>query len=330
MSALSSNESRLNVSQQTKVFVKNNPAITTLLIAILLLVVTVILNPKSLNLNTFSTTLMLTVLLSIASAGQTIVLIGGGLDFTVGAVMSSTAILTSYIMNGQTGKFWMVFVLAMGIGIIIGLLNGIFTVKISLPAMITTMAISNVVTRLQYVLTEGSPSGYASPVFTQTVTYRIGGFLPAIIMYAAIVWPLVFFLINRSSFGKQLFLVGSNPMAAKLNGVNVNRIRVLSYVFSGMLSAFAGMLGAAYMTTARCQIFDEYAFQSLIAVIVGGTAFSGGVGSFGGTIAGSLLMVVLSNMLTAIQLDPTTRNIATGVIMILLLVIYNRSKAVRQ
>ncbi len=327
---MSSNESRLNVSQQTKVFVKNNPAITTLLIAILLLVVTVILNPKSLNLNTFSTTLMLTVLLSIASAGQTIVLIGGGLDFTVGAVMSSTAILTSYIMNGQTGKFWMVFVLAMGIGIIIGLLNGIFTVKISLPAMITTMAISNVVTRLQYVLTEGSPSGYASPVFTQTVTYRIGGFLPAIIMYAAIVWPLVFFLINRSSFGKQLFLVGSNPMAAKLNGVNVNRIRVLSYVFSGMLSAFAGMLGAAYMTTARCQIFDEYAFQSLIAVIVGGTAFSGGVGSFGGTIAGSLLMVVLSNMLTAIQLDPTTRNIATGVIMILLLVIYNRSKAVRQ
>ena len=327
---MSSNESRLNVSQQTKVFVKNNPALTTLLIAILLLVVTVILNPKSLNLNTFSTTMMLTVLLSIASAGQTIVLIGGGLDFTVGAVMSSTAILTSYIMNGETGKFWMVFVLAMGIGIIIGLLNGIFTVKISLPAMITTMAISNVVTRLQYVLTEGSPSGYASPVFTQTVTYRIGGFLPAIIMYAAIVWPLVFFLINRSSFGKQLFLVGSNPLAAKLNGVNVNRIRVLSYVFSGMLSAFAGMLGAAYMTTARCQIFDEYAFQSLIAVIVGGTAFSGGVGSFGGTIAGSLLMVVLSNMLTAIQLDPTTRNIATGVIMILLLVIYNRSKAVRQ
>ena len=327
---MSSNESRLNVSQQTKVFVKNNPAITTLLIAILLLVVTVILNPKSLNLNTFSTTLMLTVLLSIASAGQTIVLIGGGLDFTVGAVMSSTAILTSYIMNGQAGKFWLVFVLAMGIGIIIGLLNGIFTVKISLPAMITTMAISNVVTRLQYVLTAGSPSGYASPEFTQTVTYRIGGFLPAIVMYAAIVWPIVFFLINRSAFGKQLFLVGSNPLAAKLNGVNVNRIRVLSYVFSGMLSAFAGMLGAAYMTTARCQIFDEYAFQSLIAVIVGGTAFSGGIGSFGGTIAGSLLMVVLSNMLTAIQLDPTTRNIATGVIMILLLVIYNRSKAVRQ
>ena len=330
MSALSSNESKLNVGQQTKVFIKNNPAITTLLIAILLLVVTVIANPKSLNLNTFSTTLMLTVLLSIASAGQTIVLIGGGLDFTVGAVMSSTAILTSYIMNGETGKFWLVLLLAMGIGIIVGLLNGIFTVKISLPAMITTMAISNVVTRLQYVLTEGSPSGYASPAFTQTVTYRIGGFLPAIVMYAAIIWPLVFFLINRSAFGKQLFLVGSNPVAAKLNGVKVNQIRVLSYVFSGMLSAFAGMLGAAYMTTARCQIFDEYAFQSLIAVIVGGTAFSGGIGSFGGTIAGSLLMVVLSNMLTAIQLDPTTRNIATGVVMILLLVIYNRSKAVRQ
>lgn len=327
---MSSNENRLNFGQQTKVFIKNNPAVTTLLISVLLLIVTFVANPKSLNINTFSTTLMLTVLLSIASAGQTIVLIAGGLDFTVGAVMSSTAILTSYIMDGQSGRFWLVFLLAMGIGIIVGLLNGIFTVKISLPAMITTMAISNVVTRMQYVLTEGSPSGYTSTEFTQTVTYKIGGFLPAIVMYALIVWPIVFFLINRSSFGKQLFLVGSNPTAAKLNGVKVNRIRILAYVFSGMLSAFAGMLGAAYMTSARCQIFDEYAFQSLIAVIVGGTAFSGGVGTFGGTIAGSLLMVVLSNMLTAMQLETTTKSIAMGVVMILLLVIYNRSKAVRQ
>jgi ribose transport system permease protein len=327
---LLSSDKRMSFGQQSKVFIKNNPAITTFFIAILLLLLTFVFNPKSLNLNTFSSTLMLTVLLSIASAGQTIVLIGGGLDFTVGAVMSSTAILTSYIMDGQSGRFWLVFLLAMGIGIIVGLLNGIFTVKISLPAMITTMAISNVVTRMQYVLTQGSPSGYTSQEFTQTVSYRIGGFLPAIVMYAAILWPIVFFLINRSSFGKQLFLVGSNPTAAKLNGVKVNRIRVLSYVFSAMMSAFAGMLGAAYMTSARCQIFDEYAFQSLIAVIVGGTAFSGGVGTFGGTIAGSLLMVVLSNMLTAMQLETTTKSIATGVIMILLLVIYNRSKAVRQ
>jgi len=97
-----------------------------------------------------------------------------------------------------------------------------------------------------------------------------------------------------------------------------------------MLAAFAGMLGAAYMSTARCQIFDDYAYDSLIAVIIGGTAFSGGIGSYEGSIAGSLVMILLSNLLTTLQLTQPIRNVTQGVIMILLLMLYNRSKSVRQ
>jgi ribose transport system permease protein len=124
--------------------------------------------------------------------------------------------------------------------------------------------------------------------------------------------------------------VGANPSAARLNGVNVNKIKVVSYVLSGVLCAFAGMLGAAYMETARCQIFDKYAFNSLIAVIVGGTAFTGGVGTYAGSIAGSLLMVVLDNSLTLMNMTQDTQNVTRGIVMILLLIIYNRQKAVGQ
>ena len=102
------------------------------------------------------------------------------------------------------------------------------------------------------------------------------------------------------------------------------------YVFSAMLAAFAGMLGAAYMKLARCQIFDEYAFSSLVAVIVGGTAFTGGIGSYTGSIAGALLMTVLSNGLTVLALSQPVRNIVQGVVMVLLLIMYNRARAVRQ
>ncbi len=300
------------------------------IISVLLFATTVAINPKSFNMSALGSILLLTLLLSFASAGQTMVLIGGGLDFTVGAVMSSAAILTTYVMNGQNGKFPLVFALAMGMGAIIGLLNGFCSVKIDLPPMIVTMAISNVVTRMEYVFTQGTPSGYASPNFVSSVINKIWGFLPSLTLYALVLMPLVFFLLNRSRFGKQLFIMGNNPTAAELTGVKVNRIRILMYVFSAMLSAFAGMLGAAYMGTARCQIFDDYAFNSLVAVIVGGTAFTGGIGSFAGSISGALLMIVLSNGLTVLALSQPIRNIVQGVIMVLLLVLYNRERAVRQ
>ncbi len=313
-----------------QVFIRSSPARMAVIISVFLFAITVAINPRSLNLAAFGSILLLTLLLSLAAAGQTMVLIGGGLDFTVGAVMSSAAILTTYVMDSQNGRFLLVFALAMGMGALIGLVNGICSVKIDLPPMIVTMAIGNVVSRMSYVLTQGNPSGYPSPNFVGSVINRFWGFIPSLTLYALVLWPLIFFLLNRSRYGKQLYIMGNNPTAAQLTGVNLNRIRILMYVFSAMLAAFAGMLGAAYMNLARCQIFDEYAFSSLVAVIVGGTAFTGGIGSFTGTIAGALLMTVLSNGLTVLALSQPVRNIVQGTMMVLLLVIYNRARAVRQ
>lgn len=315
---------------KVNLFIQTHTSLMAVVIAIILLIATFIVNPKSLNKVFFGNVILLTIILSIPAAGQTMVLIGGGMDFGVGAVMSATAILTTYTMRGQNGKFLMVFVLAMLIGAAVGLLNGICSVKIGLPAMIVTMAIANIVTRLQYILTDGIMSGSASPALSATVSYRIFGVIPAIVMYAAIIWPLTFYLLNKSRFGKQLYMIGNNPVAAKLTGVKVDKVRIISYVFSGLLAAFAGILGAAYMATARCQIFDGYAYDSLIAVIIGGTTFAGGSGSYAGSLAGSLVMILLSNLLTSFNLPSPMRNILNAVILILLLMLYNRSKSVRQ
>lgn len=323
---------QLTAGQRINMFIKRSPARMAFIIAVVLFIITICINPDALNVSAFGSIIMLTLLLSFASAGQTIVLIGGGMDFGVGAVMSSAAILTTTIMNAQDGHFFKLLIVALAMGALVGLLNGVCTIKIGLPPMIVTMAISNVVTRMQYVLTEGSPMGYAGPKFIKSVTSRLFGvpFLPSIILYGIIIIPLVYFLLNRSRFGKQVYLVGNNPVAAKLNGVNVAKVQILTYVFSGLFAAFAGMLGAAYMNAARCQIFDNYAYDSLIAVIIGGTLLSGGVGSYTGSIAGSLVMVVLSNMLTVIGFTQPQRNLFMGIILILLLILYNREKNVRQ
>lgn len=323
---------KLTFGQRVSVFIKKSPARMAFIIAVFLYLVTIVINPAAFNASAIGSIIMLTLLLSIASAGQTIVLIGGGMDFGVGAVMSSAAILTTTIMNAQDGHFFQLLITALAMGAIVGLLNGVCSVKIGLPPMIVTMAIANVVTRMQYVLTEGSPMGYAGPNFIKSVTSRLFGvqFLPSIILYGIIIIPIVYYLLNRSRFGKQVYLVGNNPIAARLNGINVAKVQILTYVFSGVFAAFAGMLGAAYMNAARCQIFDNYAYESLIAVIIGGTLLSGGVGTYTGSIAGSLVMVVLSNMLTVIGLTQPQRNLFMGVILILLLILYNREKNVRQ
>ena len=167
-------------------------------------------------------------------------------------------------------------------------------------------------------------------MFIQSVIGRYFGYIPSLVLYAFIIFPLVFYLLNRSRFGRQLYLVGNNAQAAGLGGINVNKIKLLSYVFSGMFAAFAGMLGAGFRQVVECQMFDDYAFNSLVAVIVGGTTFAGGVGTYTGSIAGALLMVVLSNMLTTLGFSPPVRSIIFGIVLVLLLTMYNRKKPVRQ
>ena len=161
---------QLSAGQRVKMFIQKSPARMAFIIAGPLYLATIIKTPSSFNASAIGSIIMPTLLLSIASAGQTIVLIGGGMDFGVGAVMSSAAILTTTIMNGEDGHFLQLLVTALAMGALVGLLNGVCSVKIGLPPMIVTLAISNVVTRMRYVLTQGSPMGYASPTFIKTVT----------------------------------------------------------------------------------------------------------------------------------------------------------------
>lgn len=233
-------------------------------------------------------------------------------------------------MQGRAGYFVPVLLVTLLTGALIGLVNGVCVVKVGLPPIIITLATSYVVTRLQYVFTGGMPTGLVSEVFKRTVQYRIFGVIPAATMYAVVIWALAFFLIHRSRFGKQLFLTGNNESAARLNGVNTRKIRILTFVLASMFSAVAGMLGAGYMGMSQCQLFDNYAYNSMVAVIVGGSLLVGGVGSYLGSITGSLVMIVLSNGLTVLDINSSVRNIVLGCVMVVLLTFYNRAKPIRQ
>jgi ribose transport system permease protein len=213
---------------------------------------------------------------------------------------------------------------------VIGFVNGFGTAKIGLPAMIVTLCVSNVVTRLQYVFTNGKPTGTASALFTKTMQFRVFSVFPTSILYGVVIFLIVVYLLNRTNFGQQLFLAGNNDRAAFLTGIGTVRVRILTYTISGMLSGIAGMLGAGYMNFVQCQAFDSYTLNSIVAVVVGGTLLVGGKGSYIGTAAGSLLMIVLSNFLAVLDMPQAMRDLITGIVLIILLAAYNREKPVRQ
>jgi ribose transport system permease protein len=317
---------------KVKRFVTTNQIGMALIFSVLLFLTNVIISPRSLNINAFGSIFALTVMLTISSAGQTIVIVsgGGGIDLSVGAVMSLTALLTVGIMRGNEGYFFATLLMSIGLGAAAGLVNGAGVALIGLPPMIVTMCVANVVTRLQYVLTEGKPSGTASPWFTKSMTYRIGGFIPSSVFYGIVIFALVVFILNRSRYGMRLFLTGNNERAACLNGVRTVKVKVMAYVIAGILAGVAGFLGAGYMNFVRGSTFDSFTMRTIIAVVIGGTLLTGGKGSYIGTLAGALLITVLTNCLAVFSMSQATTDMVMGIVLIVILAMYNRTAPIRQ
>ena len=322
-----------NTASKIKTFTKNNQIGMALIISALLFLATIILNPKSLNPVAFGSILSLTSMLLIAAAGQTLVIISDGIDMSVGATMSMTALITVAVMQGKDsiGLMFAAMVACLAVGAVIGLCNGIGSVRAGLPPMVVTLYISNIVTRLQYVFTGGAPEYTSVPDwFRKLITTRLFGFFPTIVFFALVFLVVVFFLLSRTRYGQQLTLTGNNNRAAFLTGIKTTKVKMLNYTIAGMLGGLAGFIGAGNSGFIKCGTYDSMTMDSIVAVVIGGTLLSGGKGSYVGTAAGALLLIILSNGLAVLQVTDSMKNLIMGVVLILLLTAYNRAKPVRQ
>lgn len=322
-----------NTASKIKTFTKNNQIGMALIISAVLFLATIILNPKSLNPVAFGSILSLTSMLLIAAAGQTLVIISDGIDMSVGATMSMTALITVAVMQGKDsiGLMFAAMAACLVVGAVIGLCNGIGAVRAGLPPMVVTLYISNIVTRLQYVFTGGTPEYTSVPGwFRKLITTRLFGFFPTIVFFAVAFLVVVFFLLSRTRYGQQLTLTGNNNRAAFLTGIKTTKVKMLNYTIAGMLGGLAGFIGAGNSGFIKCGTYDSMTMDSIVAVVIGGTLLSGGKGSYVGTAAGALLLIILSNGLAVLQVSDSMKNLIMGVVLIILLTAYNRAKPVRQ
>lgn len=309
----------------------NNTALMALALSVLLFVIMISFRPAALSLNTLATILSFSSMLLFVCAGQMIVITAGdGIDLAAGAIMSTTACITVEIMRGDHAKLVPVLVICMLAGLAFGTVSGLGVAYLKIPALIMTMCMSNVLGKLQLVISNGAPRGTVSPQLSSALTVRYLGFIPGILIYAVIFYAIVVLFMKRTRFGHRLHLVGTNFDAAQLSGIRAKRIRMLAYSIAGMLTGVGGLIGAGYYKQMQVATFDNYTMQSISAVVIGGTLLAGGSANYVGTVTGTLLLIVLSQFLSAINTSVAMRDIIMGGMLILLLIAYNRKPAVRQ
>ncbi len=274
----------------------------------------------------------LSVFLGIIAAGQTLVIISGseGIDLSVGAVVTLSAIITYVMVNGQDGWVLPALVAAILVGAAIGLFNGIGISFLKVSPLVMTLGMSGVVTGMILVVQHGNVSGKVSPIMTQVIArplvFGIPGAIIIWIFFAGLMW----LLIERTTYGKNLFSIGTNRVTARLSGVNVTGMVLATYALAGALAGLGGFLVVGNAGVVFINIGNPFLFPSIAAVAVGGTLLSGGKGSYFGTMAGALVLTLITSLLTTMQMPDSVRRMVLGATLLVLISIYGRQRGFRQ
>lgn len=297
-----------------------------------LLVLGSLINPKFLASMNIANILTMSALLGFVSIGQTLVVLSGenGLDLSVGAVMSIGAVFAAWFMNGSNENIWISLVIILGTGALIGFVNSIGIVFAKIPALVMTLAMASVITSVQQIFTGGHPKGTPADI---AGTIATGKFLP-FMTWLVLIWigaiVLIHFLLTRTPYGKQLYATGANKNAAYLSGINVKKIRILTYTLCGTLSAFAGFWLCAYNGVIYVNAGASYVMPSVAAVVIGGTSLAGGRGTYNGTVIGAVILTIIDSLLVMLDTNEAGRFVMNGVLLIVLLAVYTRQPSLRQ
>ncbi len=308
------------------------PPLIALILAVILFFAGGLINPDFVNPAQATNIVRLAAFLGIIAAGQTLVILSGGegIDLSIGAVVTMGAILTFRLTGGDNSLIWVGLLASCGAGVVIGLINGIGIALLRIPPLVMTLGMTGVVQGTILVLTQGEMIGATPPLMRQLIAEPLILGIPGVIFIWAMVGIGMWVLLERTTYGKQLFAIGVNRTVARFSGVRVQWIVVLTYILSGLLAGFGGFILLGFAQTVFLQLGNNYLFPSIAAVVVGGTLLSGGKGSYWGTMSGALVLTLIDSLLRAAGLEQAYQLIVFGVILLALIVVYGRQRSLRQ
>ncbi len=288
------------------------------------IVISAILSPNFLTLGNFFNLLLQASIPGIVAIGMTLVILLGGIDLSVGSVLAFSGMMTSIIverMGGDTPAIIVGCAVGLAIGAAMGFVTGVLIAKFGLPDFIASLAMMEIARGAALLTTSGNP------VFGLSKKFHVlgGGFVFGKIAISGIFWiilTIAFVLILKYTvFGRSLFAIGGNREAAMLSGIKTKKNYVMTYMISGLLAGFAGILTASWMSTGQPTAGDGYELDAIAASVIGGASLSGGIGSVAGTFGGVFLLRIITNIFNLVGLPSYYQRIAKGVIIVFALLL---------
>jgi len=303
-------------------------------IAVMIVLFTVVVSlykPQFFTLNSLRVILLLTPLVMIAAMGQMLVLVARHVDLSIGSMLGLSAMVTGMMFRDMPGIPWgLGFVVAIGIGALLGLVNGALVTVFRLPAIIVTLGTLNLYRGLTFIVSNARQVDrqfIPSELKAMSQTSPILG-IPWIIFMAFAVALATYWFAMHTRVGRQIFALGSNPVAAPLRGIKVTQVTLLVFAISGALSGLAGIMYASrwgFVNPSNTGFGFE--FQVIAAVVIGGVSINGGVGSVLGVVLGVLLMGCVAAALPLLGIPGTAQGAIYGAVILVALLI---DRSVRQ
>jgi ribose transport system permease protein len=276
--------------------------------------------PEFLGTYNLTTVLRQASFVGIIALGETLVLLIGGIDLSVGAGAGLSAIVGSMLLVNFGVNLYLIVPITCLFGFAVGVLNGVLVAYVGLNPFIVTLASWQVLAGATLVITEGSPIGPLGDSFQIFGKSEALGLSGSVIAFLALVLILSF-VLNRTPFGRNIYAIGGNRSAASLVGIPVRRIEMIVFGLAGSLAALSGILYASRMNSAEPSVGEGWLMPAITASIIGGVSLRGGQGTVSGTLAGALLMAVLDNGIVLVNISSYWQRVIIGGVVLLAILV---------
>jgi ribose transport system permease protein len=291
-----------------------------LLSLLLLCLVLTLMSDRFLTVSNLTNVLRQSTINGIIAIGMTLVILTAGIDLSVGSVLALSSVVTADMLQ-QGMSVPLAILIGLGVGMLLGLINGLVITRGKVPPFVTTLGMMTIARGLALIYTEGKPITGLPESFRFIGTGTIGP-IPTPIVIAAVAYIIFYILLNRTTFGQAIYAIGNNPVAARYAGLSVNRTVTIVYMIAGALSALAGLILIARLGSAQPTAGLSFELNAIAAVVVGGTSFSGGQGGLGGTLIGVLIIAVLGNGLNLMNVSSFYQPVVSGIVIAVALLLH--------
>lgn len=284
-------------------------------ILLTLLAMFLVVHPRGASISVFTSWSNQSVSLALLAVGQTIVVLTGGIDISIGAIMALSNSVASELVNGSADKVAFGVVVVLCTGTICGLFNGLIVVFCRIPPIVVTLGTSAAYSGLA-LLVRPAPGGAVSEALSDALTGHLGTWIPSSLLFLVGMVAILWIPVRNSVTGRSIYAVGSAELSAFMSGLPVARAKLVAYTLAGTFASFGGLFMAMQTLSGDATTGMPYTLNSVAAVVLGGTALTGGAGSVVGSIFGAFILRTIGSLMFFLGIPPSAQPLFDGLVLV--------------